>query len=217
MARKNEIIKVNEVHLQSIEEIENLIIEVRGKQTMLDRDIAQLYGVDTKRLNEQVRRNIERFPERFRFQLTDNETTKLVANCDRLRALKHSSVNPYVFTEQGVAMLSAVLRSDTAVSVSIQIMDAFTAMRHFLASNAPVLRRLDIIERNHLRNVNGLRTLIRILASGIGTPTNPKRIANTFQSTENVPIKDCTIRDYIGYLQDAFLIEEALRYDVKGL
>ena len=74
----------------------------------------------------------------------------------------------------------------------------------------------DIIERNHLRNVNGLRTLIRILASGIGTPTNPKRIANTFQSTENVPIKDCTIRDYIGYLQDAFMIEEALRYDVKG-
>ena len=74
----------------------------------------------------------------------------------------------------------------------------------------------DIIERNHLRNVNGLRTLIRILASGIGTPTNPKRIANTFQSTENVPIKDSTIRDYIGYLQDAFMIEEALRYDVKG-
>jgi len=74
----------------------------------------------------------------------------------------------------------------------------------------------DIIERNHLRNVNGLRTLIRILASDIGTPTNPKRIANTFQSAENVSIKDSTIRDYIGYLQDAFLIEEALRYDVKG-
>lgn len=74
----------------------------------------------------------------------------------------------------------------------------------------------DIIERNHLRNVNGLRTLIRILASDIGTPTNPKRIANTFQSAENVPIKDSTIRDYIGYLQDSFLIEEALRYDVKG-
>ena len=74
----------------------------------------------------------------------------------------------------------------------------------------------DIIERNHLRNVDGLRTLVRILASGIGAPTNPKRIANTFQSTENVRIKDTTIRDYIGYLQDSFLIEEALRYDVKG-
>lgn len=74
----------------------------------------------------------------------------------------------------------------------------------------------DIIERNHLRNVDGLRTLIRVLASNIGTPTNPKRIANTFQSTESVRIKDSTIRDYIGYLQDSFLIEEALRYDVKG-
>lgn len=74
----------------------------------------------------------------------------------------------------------------------------------------------DIIERNHLRNVDGLRTLVRILASSIGSPTNPKRIENTFQSAENVRIKSCTIRDYIGYLQDSFLIEEALRYDVKG-
>lgn len=74
----------------------------------------------------------------------------------------------------------------------------------------------DIIERNHLRNVDGLRTLVRILASSIGSPTNPKRIENTFQSAENVRIKSSTIRDYIGYLQDSFLIEEALRYDVKG-
>lgn len=74
----------------------------------------------------------------------------------------------------------------------------------------------DIVERNRLRNVDGLRTLIRVLASGIGTPTNPRRIANTFQSAENVRMKDSTIRDYIGYLQDSFLIEESLRYDVKG-
>lgn len=74
----------------------------------------------------------------------------------------------------------------------------------------------DIIERNRLRNTEGLRTLIRVLASCIGTPTNPRRIANTFQSTENVRLKDTTIRNYISYLQDAFLIEEALRYDVKG-
>ena len=74
----------------------------------------------------------------------------------------------------------------------------------------------DIVEHNHLRNVEGLRTLIRILASDIGSPTNPKRIGNTFKSSENISIKDSTIREYIGYLQDAFLIEEALRYDVKG-
>ena len=74
----------------------------------------------------------------------------------------------------------------------------------------------DIVERNHLRNIEGLRTLIRILASDIGSPTNPRRIGNTFQTNENVSIKDTTIKEYLGYLQDAFLIEEALRYDVKG-
>lgn len=77
--------------------------------------------VDTKRINEQVRRNIERFPERFRFQLSDDETRELVANCDRLEKLKHSSVNPYAFTEQGTAMLATVLKSDVAVKVSIAI------------------------------------------------------------------------------------------------
>lgn len=199
MARKNEIIKVNEVHLQSIEEIENLIIEVHGKQTMLDRDIAQLYGVDTKRLNEQVRRNIERFPERFRFQLTDNETTKLVANCDRLQALKHSSVNPYVFTEQGVAMLSAVLRSDTAVSVSIQIMDAFTAMRHFLASNAPVLRRLDVIERNQL----ALNAHQEELSDGLAETNN--RLEEVFRRLDDGSVKPTQGIFYDGQVFDAYI------------
>lgn len=82
------------------------IFIIRGVPVLLDRDLAELYTVDTKRINEQVRRNSERFPERFRFQLSDNETLELVANCDRLEKLKHSSVNPYAFTEQGVAMLS---------------------------------------------------------------------------------------------------------------
>lgn len=110
----------------------------RGQQVMLDRDLANLYGVTTKRLNEQVKRNINRFPIRFRFQLTDLEKDKLVAICDRLSVLKHSTVNPFVFTEQGVAMLATVLHSEIAINVSIQIMDAFTAMRHFIASNAHI-------------------------------------------------------------------------------
>ena len=84
--------------------IENEILVMRGQQVMLDRDLAELYGVETKRLNEQVRRNIERFPKDFCFQLNDTETKELVANCDRLNILKHSSSNPYVFTEQGVAI-----------------------------------------------------------------------------------------------------------------
>ena len=143
---KNELPITNEVN--STAHIENLIMDIRGCQVMLDRDLANLYGVDTKVLNQAVKRNIERFPAHFRFQLTDLEKNKLVTICDRLQILKHSNVNPFVFTEQGVAMLSTVLRSKTAVSVSIQIMDAFTAMRHFIASNAQIFQRLDVMEQN---------------------------------------------------------------------
>ena len=89
--------------------VESRIMSIRGKQIMIDRDLAELYGVETKRLNEAVKRNIERFPERFRFQLTKEEMAELVANCDRFNSLKHSTVRSYAFTEQGVAMLSTVL------------------------------------------------------------------------------------------------------------
>ena len=148
---KNELPITNEVN--STAHIENLIMDIRGCQVMLDRDLANLYGVDTKVLNQAVKRNIERFPAHFRFQLTDLEKNKLVTICDRLQILKHSNVNPFVFTEQGVAMLSTVLRSKTAVSVSIQIMDAFTAMRHFIASNAQIFQRLDVMEQNRQRHL----------------------------------------------------------------
>ena len=92
-----------------VNEIESLIFTLRGLQVMLDRDLAELYGVEVKRLNEQVKRNIERFPDNFRFQLNDKEFNELVAICDRFKSLKHSSVKPHAFTEAGVAMLSAVL------------------------------------------------------------------------------------------------------------
>jgi hypothetical protein len=82
---------------------------------MIDFQLAELYDVETKRINEQVKRNIKRFPEYFRFQLTEIETNELVANCDRFRTLKHSNKNPFVYTEQGVAMLSAVLNSETEI------------------------------------------------------------------------------------------------------
>ena len=114
--------------------VESKIFLIRGKQVMVDRDLAELYGVETKRITEAVKRNIERFPEEFRFQLTENEMAELVANCDRFRSLKHSTVASYVFTEQGVAMLSAVLRSETAVQVSIRIMKAFVELRHYVSS-----------------------------------------------------------------------------------
>ncbi len=130
--------------------IESRIMPIRGRQIMIDRDLAELYGVGTKRLNEAVKRNIERFPEHFRFQLTKEEMTELVANCDRFNNLKHSTVRSYAFTEQGVAMLSTVLRSETAIRVSIRIMDAFVAMRRFMTTNAEVFQRLSTMEYHQL-------------------------------------------------------------------
>lgn len=131
--------------------IENRIISLRGKQVMVDRDLAELYGVETKRLNEQVKRNIERFPESFRFQLTKEEKAELVANCDRFDNLKHSSTLPFAFTEQGVAMLSAVLKSPTAINTSIRIIEAFVAMRNFLMNNASIFQRMERIEMKQLK------------------------------------------------------------------
>jgi len=134
--------------------VESKIFMIRGKQVMIDRDLAELYGVETKRITEAVKRNIERFPEEFRFQLTAEEydflrsqIATLKENEESLRSQiatlkdeeksqrgKHSKYLPYVFTEQGVAMLSAVLHSPTAIQVSIRIMDAFVKLRHYVSS-----------------------------------------------------------------------------------
>lgn len=143
--------------------VENRIFTIRGIQVMIDRDLGELYQVDTKRINEQVRRNSDRFPIKFRFQLTENEKIELVANCDRFEALKHSTNLPYVFTEQGVAMLSAVLRSETAVRVSILIMDAFVEMRKVLNQHAGMFQRLDKVENRLLENDNKFELVFKTL------------------------------------------------------
>lgn len=146
-------------------EVENRIFSFRSVQVMIDRDLAETYQVQTKVLNQAVKRNIDRFPEPFRFQLTDEEVQQLVTNCDRFKSLKHSSSNPYVFTEQGIAMLSAVLRSDIAVQVSIQIMNAFVAMRKQLHSNQLVLSRLDQMEQKQMATDQKLEEVFRALES----------------------------------------------------
>ena len=132
--------------------IQSKILVIRGQQVMIDRDIAAQYGVETKRLKEQVKRNRERFPEEFCFQIDDLEKSELVANCDRFNVLKHSSVNPYAFTEQGVAMLSAVLKSATAVKVSVQIMNAFVEMRKFMLSNAQVFAEINSLKQHFIES-----------------------------------------------------------------
>jgi len=111
----------------SLQEIENKILTIRGIHVMIDSDIAEMYDVETKVLNQAVKRNIARFPDSFRFQLTEEETINLRSQSVTLESQrgKHRKYLPYVFTEQGVSMLSAVLRSDTAIQVSIRIMNAF--------------------------------------------------------------------------------------------
>lgn len=137
---------MNEIAIIDEHNIQNKIYTLRGLQVMLDRDLAELYGVESKRLNEQVKRNLNRFPEHFRFQLTQDERDELVANCDRFHTLKHSTSLPYAFTEQGVSMLSAVLKSDTAVEISIKIIDSFVMMRRIVSNNALLFQRLDRLE-----------------------------------------------------------------------
>ncbi len=132
--------------------IENRIFTIRGVQVMIDRDLAELYNVNVKALNQAVKRNYIRFPEQYRFPLTNHEKNELVTNCDRFKNLKHSSTNPYAFTEQGVAMLSAVLKSDIAIQVSMQIINAFVAMRKTLANNQGIIQRLDGIEKKQLES-----------------------------------------------------------------
>ncbi len=132
------------------DKIRTKIHTIRGLQVMLDWDLAELYDVKTKRLNEQVKRNIERFPQDFMFQLTEDEKNNLVAECDHLKSLKFSYQLPYVFTEQGVANLSSVLTSNRAIEVNIQIMRAFVAMRKFLSKNAEIFVRLDTVETKQM-------------------------------------------------------------------
>ena len=143
--------------------IEKRIFTIRGKQVMIDRDLGELYAVQTKRINEQMKRNINRFPLRFCFQLSVNELNELVAFCDRFYKLKHSTSLPYAFTEQGVAMLSAVLKSEIAVNVSIQIIDAFVEMRKALNQNNLIDFRIDKLEQKQLETDEKFDKLFKAL------------------------------------------------------
>lgn len=132
-------------------EIQKKIYTIRNEQVMLDRDLADLYQVKAIRLREQVKRNSERFPAEFMFQLTEEEVEIMVSQ-NAIPSKQHLGGSlPYAFTEQGVAMLSAVLKSETAVKMSVQIMSAFVAMRRFLIENAGVFQRLDKLELRQIQ------------------------------------------------------------------
>ncbi len=146
---KSEPLEVANCDFQSIN-VEHLIYTIRGVQVMFDRDLAMLYGVETKVLNQAVKRNITRFPNDFMFQLTSEECSRsqiVTLNIKRGQNIKYL---PNAFTENGIAMLSSVLRSPTAIEANIRIMRAFTSMRHFFANNAQIFQRLSTIEYHQI-------------------------------------------------------------------
>ena len=129
--------------------INRSILLIRGQKVMLDVDLAELYGVKTKRLNEQVKRNINRFPSDFMFQLSDEEKQKVVAKCDHLTKLKFSVSKPYAFTEHGALMLASVLNSALAIETSVMIVRAFVKLREILSTNAELVKKIVELEKKY--------------------------------------------------------------------
>lgn len=206
----------NDIIQLKTENIENRIFVIRNQQVMIDRDLAPLYGVETKRLNEQVKRNIDRFPERFMFQLTKEEQEYFdfqrsqIATINDLKPQnatsnlrgKHSKYLSYAFTEQGVAMLSSVLRSETAVQVSIRIMDAFVAMRRFLQNNAQIFVELGSI-KHHL------------LESDLHHKENDQKIERLFTLMDRYKIEEKQGIFFQGQIFDAYAKFESFIQQAK--
>ena len=157
------------------ETVEKRIFIVRGKSVMIDADLAVLYGVSTKRLNEQVKRNKKRFPVDFMFRLTRYEKDELVANCDRLENLKHSTNMPIVFTEPGVAMLSSVLNSEKAIRVNIQIIRTFIKLREFISSHKELAYKLNQLENKIGKHDEEIQTIFQAIRQLTMKERKPKR------------------------------------------
>lgn len=170
-------------HLTEGKLIKDYIFFIRGHKVMLDHDLAHLYGVPTKALNQAVKRNMKRFPDDFMFRLSKIEKEKVVTNCDHLQFLKFSPQLPYAFTEQGVAMLSSVLHSDRAIQINIAIMRAFVKLRELISTHKELAQKLAKLERKisnkfseHDEEIQILFKLIKQLMSPSEIPPEkPKR------------------------------------------
>ena len=160
--------------IASREDIESAILMVRGEKVMLDSDLAELYGVETKVLNQAVTRNLDRFPDDFMFRLTQSEKSEVVTNCDHLARLKFSPVMPRAFTEHGILMLSSVLRSKRAVQVNIEIMRTFVRMRRMFAAHADLARKLAALEKKTTQHDKKLAIVFDAIRALMADPT-PKR------------------------------------------
>ncbi len=153
-----------------VERIERAILSIRGEKVMLDSDLAVIYSVPTKVLNQAVKRNLSRFPPDFMFQLTEKEKTEVVTNCDHLAQLKFSPYLPSAFTEHGALMLANVLNSERAAQTSVQVVRAFVRLRQMLASNAELARKLAALENKYDAQFKVVFDAIRQLMSPPGRP-----------------------------------------------
>ena len=158
-----------------IEKIENKIFFIRGKKVMLDKDLAELYGVSTKRLNEQVKRNKYRFPEDFMFQLTKEEAGFLRSQIATLKRGQHLKYLPYVFTEQGVAMLSSVLNSKKAILVNIQIMRIFTKLKEIITSHKELAHKLNQLENKIEKHDEEIKSIFEAIRQLMTPPEKSRR------------------------------------------
>ena len=176
-----------------VETIASKILFLRNEKVLLDRDLAELYGVSTKALNQAVKRNVRRFPPDFMFRLTKKEKDELVTNCDRFQPLKHSSVSPRAFTEQGVAMLSSVLNSQRAIDVNIAIMRAFVHMRKMIASHTELAKKLKELEHHIKDHDEKIQAIFEAIQQLITLPekTN-KKIGFTAKETQKSNAKKPT-------------------------
>jgi ADP-glucose pyrophosphorylase len=155
--------------------IENRSLLIRGEKVIIDADLAEFYAVPTKRLNEQVKRNADRFPEDFMFQLTKDEKSEVVANCDHLEKLKYSKMLPHAFTEHGAIMAASVLNTPRAIEVSVFIVRAFIKLRQFIAGQKELQRKISQIEKRLTDHDEQIIELVNLIKKLLNPKQPPKK------------------------------------------
>jgi len=164
-----------EKSLIPVERVESRILLLRGQKVIVDADLASLYGVSTKALNQAVRRNIIRFPPDFMFQLTEEERDEVVTNCDHLKKLKYSKVLPYAFTEHGAIMAANVLSSDRAIEASVFVVRAFIKLREILATHKELAQKLVELEERLSTHDKAICSLFDAIRETMNPPVPKKR------------------------------------------
>jgi hypothetical protein len=173
---------LNSKPVVAVGKIEQSILLIRGEKVIVDADLAEFYGVPTKRLNEQVKRNISRFPDDFMFQLTQDEKAEVVANCDHLNKLKYAKSLPYAFSEHGAIMAASVLNSDRAIAVSLFVVRVFVKLRRTIAENKELSKKIDQIERRIAKHDDQILALVQAIKQLLKPEPAPKKRPIGFRS-----------------------------------